>query len=137
MPVIHELPEYATHSQDYHVWVGIQACRRTKNSFVYKDAPLFSNVTGRKLHIGFISSYMYRYKTATSVAHQPLFNLYLYKPLLDLYRLRMEELYIQYLHISYEPYHLFIDSVPYTVDRSHGTILYQITKRSYIKNNLP
>lgn len=135
--MLHQLPEYSTNSHLYHSWIGIQPQRKTKNNFIYSDAPLYSNLTKRKLHIGFCSSYMYRYRTETSFANHALFNLYIYKPLLDLYRIRQEELYMQYLHISYEPYYLFIDTMAFSQQDAIGTILYQITKRSYIRKNLP
>lgn len=135
--MLHQLPDYSSNSKDYIVWIGIQPSRCTKNTFIYNDAPLYSNITKRKLHIGFTSSYMYQYKIKDKYTHKPLFNLYLYKPLLDLYRIRMEELYIQYLHISYDPYYLFIDSMAFAPNNTVGPILYQITKNSYIKKNLP
>jgi len=135
--MLHELPEYATHPRDYIVWVGIQPQRHTKFNFVYTDAPLYSNLTQKKLHIGFTSSYMYRYRLRGQLRNAPLFNIYIYKPLLQLYRIRMEELYMQYLHISYDPYYLSIDTKTFSLDDAAGTILYQITKRSYIKKNLP
>jgi len=135
--MIHTLPDYSTNSNEYIVWIGIMPSRYTKNKFIYSDAPLFSNLTKRKLHIGFTSTYMCRYRTGKSYTDKPLFNLYIYRPLLDLYRIHMEELYIQYLHISYDPYYLFIDSMAYDTKNGVGPILYQITKNSYLKKNLP
>ena len=134
--MIHKLPEYTSAVNDYTVWLGIQPSKHTKNSFLYMDAPLFSNLTKRKLHIGFSSVYMYKYKTDYGQLNRPLFNLYLYKPLLDLYRMRQEELYMHYLHISYDPYYLFIDSATYDQQNATGSILYQMTQNTYGRKNL-
>lgn len=125
----YKLPDYHNHVNDYIVWLGVSAMRKPKTSVYYLDTDLYATQGNKRILIGCASAYMERAKSGIQEYNRPLFNLFLYKPNLDLYRLRLEELYMQYLHISYDPYYLYISLMPHPRNQDAGTILYQMVKR--------
>lgn len=124
-----KLPDYHNHVDDYIVWLGVAALRKPKTSMYYVDTDLYATNGSKRMLIGFVSAYMERAKSGEQEYNRPLFNLFLYKPNLDLFRLRLEEIYMQYLHISYDPYYLYTSYLPHPRNQDAGTILYQIIKR--------
>jgi hypothetical protein len=92
------------------------------------DCNLYCDFSGSPVHIGLATGYSMHKGHSSNPWRIPLYNLYLYTPLVKLYRLKVSELYSGYLQLVKDPYHVCITKFPDKPCVSFGSIMYQDQK---------
>lgn len=136
-PILHPIPDPSLHPEEYITWLGIAPLRRlTKSRVNCNDCNLFYEVQGLMLHVGMATGYSIQRGINNVQYRTPMYNLYIYVPLIRLYRLKIEELYIGYLKINKDPYYVWISNEAMPSHSSMGTIIHQDQKMTKYGKNL-
>lgn len=136
-PILHPIPNPSLHPDEFVTWLGIAPLRKlTKSRINCNDCNVFYELQGLMLHIGMATGYSIQKNIDNAQFRIPMYNLYIYMPLIRLYRLKIEELYMGYLKLSRDPYYVWISNVANSAPYSMGTIIHQDQKISRYRKNL-
>lgn len=127
---IHTIPDYHTQPNNFIVWLGISPLRMASTrTYNYTDTNLFCDNRGKRVHIGNATAYSENYyKSGNQAWTRPKYNLFLYMPLIRLYRVNTHELFTNYLHVSKDPYYVYINHFQPDANNNPGSIIFQAQK---------
>lgn len=126
----HNIPSHNDYPNDFVIWLAIAPFRKLGPKNIYApDARLYAEYGGPLVQIGYGYGYMKMVRVGSQTWNMPLYNLYVYQPICKLHRINMSDLFLSYLHLSLNPYLIYISKKPHIRSQDVGTIAFQLAKR--------